>query len=164
MQLLIENQHIVNMVPPTSTPAGLEQPVSMKDWDHATIIIQVDNATGVSGTAVTLTQGTAVGTTGAMTDDKSLEFDWVYVCADTAAGDTLTKTAVTSDTFTTSTTSNKNLLYVIEIEAADLDVENSFDCLRVDLTDPTSAVVSAACILSRGRYMGGTPKRTVITD
>jgi len=164
MHELILNQHIVNMLPPVAAPAGLEQPVSLKLWDHATIIVQIDNATSVTGATITLKQGTAVGAVGTMTDEKALEFDWVYKSENTAAADALTRTAVTSDTFDSITTNNLNLLYVMEVEAASLDVANSFDCLRVDLTGNANCVVSAAVILSRGTKLGGSPKVSAITD
>ena len=162
--LMVENAAIINMVPPTATPLGLEQPVTCKGYDRVTFLLSVDNGNSVSGSAVTLKQGTAVGSTGAMTGDKALGFDWVYANTDTGAGGTLTKTAVTSDTFTTDTTNAKNLLYVIEVDTSSLDADNNFDCIRIDLTDPTNAVVQCDCILWRGLYQGGLPTDDPIAD
>lgn len=160
MHLLVENLHIVQAVPPAASVAGTEDYVSLKGWDHVTCIIQVDNATSVTGATVTLLQAPVV----AGTSEKPLSFSHVYANADTGASDTLTKTAVTSDTFDTATTANKNLLYVIEVPAASLDVANSFDCFRVDLTGNANCVISASYILSRGRWKGGLPRVSAITD
>lgn len=124
--------------------------VSMKGYDKCTIVIAVDNATTVTGGAVTLKQATAV----AGTSEKALSFSTMFANTDVAAGETLTETAVTSDTFTTSTTDNKNLLYVIEVEAADLDVANGFDCLRVDVLSMANAVGFVQYILTDARYSG----------
>jgi hypothetical protein len=122
--------------------------VSLKNFDRCTIVIAVDNATTVTGGAVTLKQATAVAGTG----EKALSFSKMWVDLDVAAGDTLTETAVTSDTFTTLTTDNKNALYVIEVKASDLDVSNGFDCLRVDVLLMANAVGFVQYILHGARY------------
>lgn len=121
--------------------------VSLKNFDRCTIVISVDNATTVTGAAITLKQATAV----AGTSEKALAFDTVYANIDAAAGDTLTETAVTSDTFTTDTTDNKNLMYVIEVKAEDLDVANGFDCLRVDALLMANAVGNVLYIMHGAR-------------
>lgn len=122
--------------------------VSLKGYDRCTIVIAVDNATTVTGGAVTLKQATAVAGTG----EKALAFSKMWANLDAAAGDTLTETAVTSDTFTTLTTDNKNLLYVIEVKAEDLDVANGFDCVRVDVLSMANAVGFVQYILHGARY------------
>jgi len=122
--------------------------VSLKNFDRCTIVIAVDNATTVTGGAITLKQATAVAGTG----EKALSFAKMWANTDVAAADTLTETAVTSDTFTTATTDNKNLLYVIEVKASDLDVANGFDCLRVDSLLMANAVGFVQYILHGARY------------
>lgn len=122
--------------------------VSLKGYDRCTIVIAVDNAATVTGGAITLKQATAVAGTG----EKALGFDYMWANTDTGASDTLTETAVTSDTFTTDTTDNKNLLYVIEVKASDLDVANGFDCLRVDSLLMANAVGFVQYILHDSRY------------
>ena len=122
--------------------------VSLKGYDRLTIVIAVDNASTVTGGAVTLKQATAV----AGTNEKALAFAKVWRNIDTAAADTLAEAAVTSDTFTTDTTDNKNLLYVIEVKAEDLDVANGFDCVRVDVLLMANAVGFVQYILHGARY------------
>ncbi len=160
MHLSVENLHFVDAIAPTPTPLGLEDAISMKTWDRVAIVIKVKNATTVTGSAVTLKQSTLVDLTG----EKALAFATMYANEDTAANDTLVKTTVTSDTFTTDATNSKNLLYVIEVKASDLDVENDFDVLRLDMTDPTAADVDALYLGYRGRYQGGLPRVSAITD
>lgn len=133
--------------------------VSLKGFERCTIVIAVDNATTVTGGAVTLKQATAV----AGTSEKALGFTAVWANTDVSAGDTLTETAVSNNTFTTDTTDNKNLLYVIEVDAADLDINNGFDCLRVDVLSMANAVGFVQYILHGARY--GSPVATsAITD
>lgn len=123
--------------------------VSLKNFDRCTIVIAVDNATTVTGGAITLKQATAV----AGTSEKALAFSTMYANTDTSAagGDVLTATAVTSNTFTTDTTDNKNLLYVIEVKASDLDVANGFDCVRVDSLLMANAVGAVLYVLHGSR-------------
>jgi hypothetical protein len=122
--------------------------VSLKGYNRLTIVIAVDNATTVTGGAITLKQATTV----AGGSEKALAFSKMYADIDTATGDSLTETAVTSNTFTTDTTDNKNLLYVIEVKAEDLDVTNSFDCVRVDSLLMANAVGFVGYILHGARY------------
>lgn len=121
--------------------------VSLKNFDRCTILISVDNAATVTGGAITLKQATAVAGTG----EKALAFASMLANIDCAAGDTLTETAVTSNTFTTDTTDNKNLMYVVEVKAEDLDVANGFDCLRVDSLLMANAVGNVLYIMHGAR-------------
>lgn len=122
--------------------------VSLKGYDRCTVVIAVDNATTVTGGAVTLKQATAV----AGTSEKALGFAKYWANTDVGAADTLTETTATSDTFTTDTTDNKNQLYVIEVKASDLDVANGFDCVRVDVASMANAVEGVFYILHGSRY------------
>lgn len=122
--------------------------VSLKGYDRCTIVIAVDNATTVTGGAITLKQATAVAGTG----EKPLAFTTMWANIDTGAADTLVETAVVSNTFTTDTTNDKNLLYVIEVKASDLDVTNGFDCVRVDSLLMANAVGFVQYILHDARY------------
>lgn len=121
--------------------------VSLKGYDRCTIVIAVDNATTVTGGAITLKQATAV----AGTSEKALAFTKMWANTDTGAADTLVETAVTSNTFTTDTTDNKNLLYVVEVNASDLDVASGFDCVRVDSLLMANAVGYVQYILHGAR-------------
>jgi len=133
--------------------------VSLKGYGRCTIVIAVDNAATVTGGAITLKQATAV----AGTSEKALAFTKMWANTDTGAADTLTETAVSSNTFTTDTTDNKNLMYVIEVQASDLDVAGGFDCVRVDVASMANAVAAVTYILHSARY--GNPKAlAAITD
>jgi len=158
---LIDNLKFVTGCNPaalTST-AGDGDYVSMKDYAHLTIVLTVLNATTVTGGAVTLLQATDVAAGSA----KALAFTKMWANTDTAASDTLTETAVTSNTFTTSTTNSKPLKYVIEIEATDLDTANGFDCVRIDVASMANAVGNVEYILS-GAKEKPPLARSAITD
>lgn len=147
---LIEQAHIVTGLAPIVPSSSTPDYVSLKNFERLTVIIVADNATSVTGSAITLKQASVV----AGSDEKALAFDTMYANEDTAAGDTLTETAVTSDTFTTDDTDNKNLLYVIEVKAEDLDIANGFDCVRVGAGDAAASVIGVVYILWGAKYAG----------
>ncbi len=130
-----------------ATTAGDGDYVSMREYARLTVIISVLNATTVTGGAVTLKQATDV----AGASEKALGFSTMWANTDCAASDTLVSTAVTSDTFTTSTTNSKILMYVIEVSASDLDIANGFDCVRVDVASMAAAVGTVIYMLSGAR-------------
>lgn len=138
-----------SLVALTST-AGDAAYVSLKNYAGAMVTIDVLNATTVTGGAVTLKQAKAV----AGTDEKALAFTRMLANIDVGAGQTLTETAVSSNTFTTDTTNSKRLRYVIDVKAADLDANNGFDCFRVDVASMANAIGLVSYVLYGARYNG----------
>lgn len=155
---LVERSKVVTGLAPITPSTSTPDYVSLKNVNRMTAIITVDNGTVVTGSAITLKQASAVANTG----EKALAFAYVHANTDTGAGDTLTETAVTSNTFTTDTTNNKNLMYVIDVDPATLDVANGFDCVRVGTGDAANCVASVVYILDM-KYQKATPPAT-ITD
>jgi len=135
---------LLSTVPSTSTPDY----VSLKNYERCMILVQVRNATTVTGSAITLLQATAVAGTG----EKALPFARALRNLDTAAGDVLSEFAVTSNTFTTDSTNSKNLMYVIEVKAEDLDVNGGYDCIRAGTGNGTAATVSVTYFLFGAKF------------
>jgi hypothetical protein len=131
-----------------TTTAGDGDWVSMKGYKKCTIVLSILNGTTVTGGAITVLQATAVAGTSA----KAVSFATALRNIDCAAADALASFAVTSDTFTTDTTNAKILLYVIEIDATQLDQAGGFDCIRVDSTLMANAVGCALYFLHPMRY------------
>lgn len=148
---------LAGILPSSTTPDY----VTLKNYGRVTAIITVNNATTVTGSAITLKQATAVAGTG----EKALAFDKVWQNEDTgsAGGDIMAETAVTSDTFTTDATNDKNSQYVIEFSTESLDVNNGFDCFRVGTGDATATIINVVYILHDARYKS-TLADSVITD
>lgn len=117
--------------------------ISLKYYERATIYIAVHNATTVTGSAVTLSQATDT----AGSDSKALAFANMYANEDTANQDYQTLTTVASNTFTTDSTNDAELLYQIEIDADDLDTANDFNALKVNIGDATAATISVIVVL-----------------
>ena len=127
------------ITPSTTTPDF----VSLKNAGRMAIIILANNATTVTGSAITLKQATVV----AGTDEKALAFTKMFANLDTDATDTLVETTVAANTFTTLTTDNKNMMYIIEVDEHDLDVDNGFCCVRVGTADAVATVLSVLYVL-----------------
>lgn len=148
---LVDHVHPVQAfaaaVPSSANPAY----VNLAEYNHVTIVIEVVNASTVTGSAVTLLQATNVSAGSA----KALAFSTVYVNADTGAGDALTATAVVSNTFTTQAVNSKKSLYIIEVDAAELDQANGFQCLQVGLGNAVSSTLAVTYYLSGARVGGG---------
>ena len=130
--------------------------VSMKGYARCQIIISIADGTTVTGSTITLKQATAV----AGTSEKALAFTRMLANTDYVASKTMTETAVTSNTFTTQTTNSKDSLYIIDVDASDLDVANGFDCLRVDGTGHAATASRGVVVLYNlygARYSGASP-------
>jgi hypothetical protein len=149
----------VNGVAPSSTTPAY---VSLKGYQRCAIIISGVNGATVTGSAITLKQATAVANTG----EKALGFSNMYARTDTTntTVSTLTNTAVTSNTFTTNSTNSQKFLYVIDVKASDLDVGNSFDCLRAGTGDAVNSTLTVLYVLYNPRYEDTTPTPEPLID
>jgi len=139
-----------------TTTVGDAKYVSLKGYAKCQIILVLGDGTSVTGADITLQQATAV----AGTNEKPLSFTRMLKNVDYAAAQTLTETAVTASTFTTQAVNSKDSIYIIDVDAASLDVAGGFDCLRLDAT-AHAATASRGCMvlynLYSPRYSGITP-------
>lgn len=150
---LAEVGHIVNVIPPVDISVGKAGDVfTMKNHSHATIIIQI----GVSAAAFTkilVNECTSFAAAGA----TAIAFN-VYK-EETAAGDTLgARTAVTASGLTPS--ANDNIMYVIELDAAELSDGSNF--VQLQLTNTTNSVIASAVAILTGARYGGEASATEI--
>ena len=156
--MLHEQAKIVYGLGPQTPSTSTSDFVSLKGYERCSCIITVLNGTTVTGSAVTLNQATDVANSGG----KALAFSTQYANTDCAASDTLVETAVTSNTFTTSTTNSKQLMHVIDIKPTDLDVAGGFDCLAVKMATGVNMVASVVFVLYPARYAKATPASAII--
>jgi hypothetical protein len=146
--LLVENGQIeVGAVPIDTTGAACAGDyVSMKDFSHLTITI-MQGAWAAGTSAVTLAQATTVAAGGT----KALGFTkrWTKVAL---TGTTYTETAVASNTFNLPNVANT--INVLEIDAADLDVDGGFDCVMVNCATPgaNADLIAIHYLLTGARY------------
>lgn len=129
---------------------------SLKNYDRMLIFIQTGAWAGGTA-AVTLKQATDVSGT----SNKALAFSYVWINT-AGAPDTFTKTTVSSNTFNLDTA---NLLYVIEVRASDLDVDNQFDTVGVNVASPgaNADFYGVVYLMGAPRYSQASPP-TALTD
>lgn len=128
--------------------------VSMKYYDKLTVLI-VTGAIAAGDGAITLSQAKEV----AGTTTKALSFTKMW--SDETTSGTLAENTVTSDTFNLDTA---NKLYVIEIDSAQLDTSNDYDCVGVAVSAPSgNDYYSIAYVLSGTRFAQDVPL-TAIAD
>ena len=150
---IAEMGHVVNILPPVDITGGVTSDVfSMKNYSHATIIMQI----GVSAAAFTKL---IVEACDDFVPTTHTDIAFAVYKEETAAGDTLgPRTAVAAAGLTPS--ANDNIMYVIEIDAADLS--DGSPNLRLEITNGANSVIaSAVAILSGSRY-GGSESATAI--
>ena len=125
--------------------------VSMKNYGHVAIVVQCgvinSSQTGITGT---VQQASSVAGTGAKTLGSVSNY-WV----NGINGDIYTNTATTLNGFALTSASDFKT-YIVEVDASQLDVANSFDCVRMSFDTPSahSAIINAFYILSQPRYTG----------
>lgn len=153
----VEQFKVVQGLAPITPSSSVPDYVCLKGYNKLIVVISVDNGATVTGSAITLKQATAVANTG----EKALAFTSAYSNIDVGAADALAEFAVTSNTFTTDTTDNKNLQYVIEVDPADLDVAGGFDCVRVGTGNAVNAVTSVLYLLP-AKYPKTTPLSAIL--
>jgi len=142
-----EQGHVVNCIPPIDITGGVDGDVfSMENYAHATIIVQV-GVSAAAFTKITLKECTSLAAAGA----TAIAFA-VYK-EETAAGDTLgARTEVAATGVTPS--ANDTIMYVIELDAAELSDLSHFVQLNLTNASANSVIASAVVILSGSRYAG----------
>jgi hypothetical protein len=158
LRQLIQNSQIVQGLAPLAVSTVTPDYVSLKNYQHLTILLSLTCATGAAACAVTLKQATSVAAGG----EKALGFNWVWKNENITA-ETLTKTAVTSNTFSSTADVNEKL-FVIEIDSDTLDRANGFDCVRLALADAAATTASVVYILTQPRFIDQTAHLASITD
>ena len=156
MSKLVQEMKFINGAEPKSyaNTAMTAEYVSLKNYNHLTILIHSGSWAGGTA-AVSLLEATTVAAGSAQA--LNLETMWT----DIAATGTLVETAVASDTFNLGTA---NSLWIIEIDADELDVDDGYDCVTLVVATP-GANADFYCveyILSQPRYAQATPPSAII--
>jgi hypothetical protein len=153
---LPEITSLVLALSPQTPSSAVPAFIDLKGYEKVAILITAKNGTAPVGAAITLEQATAVGNT----SGKALAYSSIWQATNTGPSgntDTLTNTTVVSNTFTIDNTANTDVFAVIEIGQNDLDINNSFDCVRVNIGNTTNQTVSAVYVLWPAKFAGATP-------
>lgn len=154
--LATEDMQIVPIIVPVNLAAGANAGdwVSLKNYRRATFIFLA--GVGAAGQDPTLAFKQATSVSGG--DEKTLE---TVERIDTKQGSSLaaigtfTKVEQTAgDEYTNDTAGETQNLWVVDVLAEDLDVNNGFDCVTVNIADTgsTAKVGTVLCLLREPRY------------
>jgi hypothetical protein len=142
---IAEGAHVINALPPVSTANGVTSDYwSMENYSHASIIISLGAA--VQATQVLLYQSEDSGGTG----EDAIKFKyWAEI---TAAGDVLDRaTDATAAGFAAASAGTANTMYVIEVDASELEEGHPFMCVKT--TGAAGAQLGTViAILTGARY------------
>ena len=163
---LVEEMQIVPAITPVDLQTGANNGdyISFKNYRHCTVIIYTGIGTAGDDEVISLTQATEV----AGSTTKALNIDTIYYkvgATAVTAVETFTKAtqtaAATYDTDGIDGAENV-AMYVLEVDADDLDVDNGYDCMRVNVADVggNEMLGCALYIMSEPRY----PAVGAITD
>jgi len=142
-------QSKVNVFGPSTVSSANARTVCLKDAKAVEVMITCLNTTGVTGSAITLNQCTAINAAGA----KALGFTEYYTNTDPANTSVFTRANAASNTFTTATTNSATVTYRIPIDPSTLDLANSFNCLQVGLANAVNTTV-AVVVTVASKYSG----------
>jgi hypothetical protein len=158
MRLCENGQIVIGGVPIDLASAGITGDyVSLKLYKHVAIVFQKGAGASGEDPTITLYQATTVAGGSA----KVLTFTDIYVKqgASMAAIGTFTKTTQTAaSTYTSATAGEEEAVWVVEIDADELDVDGGFDCIRADISDvgSTSQIGNLLYVLTEPRYAAET--------
>ena len=137
MRLIDETQIVSGFIPvDMQTAANNGDVVSLKNYDHLTVILFKAVGTAAQDPVLTFTQATEV----AYSTSKALatiDEYWSKQGAALTAIGTFTRTTQAAGSTVTldATSAEEQGLYVFEIDASDLDVANGYDCVRCSVAD-----------------------------
>lgn len=140
------NRHFnekVNIVPAVmpvnlATGANTGDWVCMKYYGRCAIVFIAGVGAASQDPTITVLQATTI--TG--TSSKALNFtriDTKQGSALTAVGQFTTVTQAAANTYTSDTSGETQKVWVIDIKAEDLDIDNGFDCVSVTMADVGTA-------------------------
>ena len=147
-----EEGHVVNILPPVDITGGkTTQAFSMKNYQHATIILQV-GVSAAAWTSIIVNAGTATAAVGAtVAGATALPFRMYKQETAGAANDVLGAPVAETTSGETSVSANDGIFYVIELDANELPDGKPY--VQVALANGSNSVIaSAVAVLSGARY------------
>jgi len=162
---LVEECQLVAAIIPVDSQSGANNGdwVSMKGYERLSVIVY--KAAGVAGDdpVITLRQAKDV----AATEAKALNFTRVdsKVGAQTGVGTFTTNTQAAANTYTDLVSAEAQGIFVIDIKAEDLDVNNGYDCVQLQVPDTGSAGAQLLCglyLLRNARFAAAATPSAII--
>ena len=164
---LIDHTQIVSGFVPVNTQSGANvgDVVSLKNYNHLTVILFKAAGTANDDPVLTFEQATDIAF-GTSKNLATITEYWAKQGTLTAVGAFTRVTQSASQTATLDGTSAESQgIYVFEIDGSDLDVDGGYDCVRATVADTGSAGTQLGCmlyILSEPRYAAATLPSAII--
>ncbi len=131
----LEKNQVVAAIIPVDLAAAANNGdwVSLKNFGRVAAIIYKAAGTAGDDPVFTLRQATDVAGTGA----KALNFTRIdsKVGTQTGIGQFTTTTQAAANTYTDAVSAEAQAIMVVDIKAEDLDVDNGFDCVQLQIPD-----------------------------
>lgn len=154
-----ETAKLVVAADPVIPAGGSPVWVSKKLYHRLVILIQTATTTLATGSIVTLSQAKDV----LGGSSKTLLFTEMWVNLDTSVTpETLVKTAVVGNTFTTGAGDNLSQFYLIEVDPEMMDIDGGWDCVAINLGAATNHTVSAIYILGPAKMAREIPHSAIV--
>jgi hypothetical protein len=150
--ILDEMDIVSGIVPIDLGSARSSDVVSLKNWGRVAIVFFKAAGSASEDPTLTVLQATSVGPSSA----KAVNFTRIDTKQGTltSVGTWTKTTASAGNTYTNATASENQAIWVIEVKAEDLDVDNGFDCVQVTIADAgsTNQLGALLFILREPRY------------
>jgi hypothetical protein len=147
-----EEGHVVSILPPVDITGGKKtQAFSMKNYQHATIILQV-GVSAAAWTSIVVQAGSATAAIGSdVAGNTAIAFKMYKQETAGADKDVLGAPVAETSSGETSVSANDNIFYVIEIDANELPDGKPY--VQVVLANGSNSVIaSAVAVLSGARF------------
>lgn len=146
---ILEKLQIVSGVVPINLATGANDGdfVSLKGYGRCAVVFFAAAGVAAQDPTLVLEQAQDVANTGS--NAKALDFtrvDTKQGAALTAVGTFTKVTQVANDEYTSDTAGETQQIWVVDIEAEMLDVDNGYDCIRARVAD-TGSTAKLGCML-----------------
>ena len=152
MHILDKLDIVSGIVPINLGSARTGDTITMKNFGRCALVFFKAAGSASEDPTLTVEQATSITPSSA----KALNFTTIYTKQGTLTSvGTWTKTSQSAgNTYTNTTASENEAVWVIDINVEDMDVDNGFDCLRVTIADAgsTNQLGALLYILHEPRY------------
>ena len=141
----------------TADNTGIFQPV--RNYARVAFVYFADPGTASQDVTLTLRQATDTSGTGAK-NLSAVKKAYVKEHVSTLPSDFTEVTQAAAATYVSTTGGESIELEVIEVDPADMDVANGFDCISLNIADPGATAGKIGCVLmigQRARYADTRP-------
>jgi hypothetical protein len=135
--------------------------VSLKNYDHCSIVLFKAIGTAGDDPTITVKQAQDVSGTGA----KALTFTTLYSKqgTQTSIGTWTLVTQSAANTYSNDTSAENQAIWVIDIRCDELDTDNGFDCIQASVADVgTNAQLGCMLYFLYGARYGGSMPSAII--